>query len=419
MRCLVRAGAFRRRLAAVAAVLPRRAARPILGTVRLEIDDEGRGQFHATDGESWARIEAPLLRVERRGAVLLPRQLLRTALSRAGDAELWLDADPDAFFLVGGPNDPPHRLEIAGPDGQFDCRTYRPEEHPTRVEGGGPGHHELGLGALRRLIRATLIAASTDDHPRYALGGCLFGLGPGSIDLVATDGRRLAHARSFDVRTLGEPRAPRVFAPGDRTRPLAAVVGARPLRVLDGLLGELKDPSLPAELEWAEDGYLQLRAPGLWFATRQLAGTFPAWEDVFPPPSPHRANCGRGDRLLAVLKQGRTLIGRDVPTLRVELRPRVLRLSFGDPREGGFAFEMNREADSGVIQADFDPEHLLDALGALGGEEVDIELNAPGLPAVLSAPGQRHAVMPLSQGSEPGALVVERPAAEGDPASAA
>src|SRR5438067_10133919 len=78
VKCLVPARAFRKRLAAVAAVVPRQSPKPILQTVRLEVDAQGKGTLVATDLETWVRVGLPALRATRPGVVQLPPRALAT-----------------------------------------------------------------------------------------------------------------------------------------------------------------------------------------------------------------------------------------------------------------------------------------------------------------------------------------------------
>ena len=204
MKCLISRQAFKKRLASVAAVVPRQTPKPILATVRLEVDERGQGTLSATDLETWARIKAPLLRAPRAGPAQLPVRALLAALGNARDRELQLDYDPEAFSIGSGPDAPEFSLVVAGSRTRLSLRTHRPEDFPVREEGALPGCYEVGLRHLQRLIRTTAFATDPENQ-RYTLGGCWFGLGAGSIDAVATDGHRLAHAWRSDVTVIGTP----------------------------------------------------------------------------------------------------------------------------------------------------------------------------------------------------------------------
>jgi len=287
VRCLVSARAFRKRLTTIAAAIPRHCSKPLLETVRLEIDERGWGTLCATDLETWVRVRAPILRVFRTGAAQLPPRALAPLLGDAANGDVELDADPEAFGLTCGAIDRTCPLVVTGPRLRSTLSTHRPEDFPVRAEPPSPGCHSLERRHLARLIRTTAFAVDP-ACTWYQLGGCWFDLGEGSIDVVATDGCRLSHAWKREVRVVGTPAAAAVRDPGGSSRSLAPVVGARALRVLLRLLDELKSPLEAAEVEWTPDGCLRVRSGDLSFSSRQLEGRFPAWQGAFPPPSPHR-----------------------------------------------------------------------------------------------------------------------------------
>jgi DNA polymerase III sliding clamp (beta) subunit (PCNA family) len=184
---------------------------------------------------------------------------------------------------------------------------------------------------------------------------------------------------------------------------LAQVVGARPLRVLLRLLDEMKAALEPAELDWTSDGLLRVRSKDLQFSSRQLAGRFPSWRETFPPPSPHRGHFARSDRLLAVLKRAKMLAHGIRPTLRIGLRRGGLTLSMVSGK-GVERFETYCDCRSEPSEAVLDARALIEALEAVKGEAVDLELNGPGIPCVLRAAGFRYCMMPLDSGPQPSAI---------------
>jgi DNA polymerase-3 subunit beta len=410
MRCLVSAGAFRKRLAAVAALIPRRISKPVLGTVRLEIDERGRGTLVATDLVTWVRLETPALRGTRPGAAQLPPRALADALDGRGGEEIELDADPDRFALACSAADLPCRLFVSGPRSRATLPTYSPEDFPAHTQAASEGRYRIARKDFVRLIRTTAFAADP-ECTRYQLGGPCLELGEGAIDVVATDGYRLAHAWTRAVAVIGSPAAPAERTPPDGARALAPVVGARALVVLARLLDELKSPLEPVDVGWTPDGHLRVGSTGLAFSTRQLEGRFPAWRGALPPPSPRRGHLVRSDRLLEILKRARTLADRERPRARLGLEPGKLTVTV-DSGAGVERFETFSDCRGEPAEAALNPEQLIDVLEVLKGEAVDLELNGPGIPAVLYAPGLRYCVMPLDSekpAAQPAARLGETP----------
>lgn len=407
MKCLVPARAFRKRLAAVASVIPRHSPKPILSSIRLEVDERGRGTLFASDLETWVRVKAPIARSMRAGAAQLPVRALASVLEESGDREVELDADPDAFGLVCREAELPCRLVVTGPHSRSTLPTYRTEDYPAREEPPSPGHHVIERCHLARLVRTTCFAVDP-SCTRYQLGGSSFELGEDVLDAVATDGCRLAHAWRRGVRVVGAPAPPAPHVPSDRARALAPVVGAAALRVLLRLLADLRGPLEPAELDWAEDGHFRVRSGDLRFASRQLAGRFPAWRDAIPGPSPHRGHFGRSDRLLAILKRARSLAGRDQRAVRVGLRRGGLTLAL-EAGSGIERFETYCDCRSESAEAALNIGHLIDVLDAVDGESIDLELNDPGTPSVVHASGLRYCMMTLGDDRATGAATACQP----------
>jgi DNA polymerase-3 subunit beta len=284
-------------------------------------------------------------------------------------------------------------LVVSGRGIRSTLSTHRPEDYPVRQEPPSVGCHALERRHLARLIRTTAFAVDP-ACTRYQLGGCFFNLAEDSIDVVATDGCRLAHAWKRGVRVVGTPAPASTRDHGGTRRSLAPVVGARALRLLLRSLDELKAPLEPAELDWTPDGYLRVRSGDLSCSSRQLEGRFPDWRGAFPPPSPHRGHFTRSDRLLAILKRAAAVAGRERPRVRVGLEPGKVTLVTAAPAPVE-RFETYCDYRSEPFGAVFNPEQLIDVLGVLDGETVDLELNGPGIPGAIHAAGLRYCVMPL------------------------
>ncbi len=122
MRCLVTAKTLKKRLVAVSALLPRKTPKPILESLRFEVDEKGRGAIIATDLETWIRIRSPVIRATQPGAALIPAKALLTILE-AIPGEVELDADPDSFALGAGPAGPTCRVVVTS--GGLSCRPSR------------------------------------------------------------------------------------------------------------------------------------------------------------------------------------------------------------------------------------------------------------------------------------------------------
>src|SRR3954452_11564296 len=202
----------------VAGVVPARSPKPILQNVKLVADPGTGSTLMATDLEVGIRFRVLGVKVDRAGSVILPTQRVQSILRTSADAELALETDGD-------------HLIIRGLHAEFRLPSEDPDLFPEVPDFAATNYHEVEAAALRALIRRTMFATDVEST-RYALGGVLFELGPESITLVGTDGRRLAKM-SAEAQAVGDP-SPPAGSP---------VVPVKALRLIERNLDE-QDPAV-------------------------------------------------------------------------------------------------------------------------------------------------------------------------------
>ena len=97
------------------------------------------------------------------------------------------------------------------------------------------------------------------------------------------------------------------------------------------------------------------------------------------------------------------MTGRDHRAVRLGLRPGTLTLTVQKAQGGSCKFETYCDYRSEPASADFDPVQFIEVLSIVRNEPFDLELNGPGIPAVLHAAGLCYCVMPLPRRKKPGA----------------
>ena len=168
--------------------------------------------------------------------------------------------------------------------------TFRPEDFPDLGEHDPEDVVSLPVWQLDRLIERTEFATDPDST-RYALGGCAFEFeGPdpdvteskiGRLSLIATDGRRLAHAYAPASGTGLKPLTQLGDNPEQSLAPAVPSVWLNRLRSLFALL---ENQNRQVRLGWTATGRLQVKTEGLLFVARQLTGRFPSWREIIPRP---------------------------------------------------------------------------------------------------------------------------------------
>ncbi|MEW6744581.1 MAG: DNA polymerase III subunit beta [Planctomycetota bacterium] len=160
------------------AVATGRSGRPVL-TCLLMRTGEGSIELQGTDLEVSVRRTVRGAEIEEAGALALPAGPLQSILREARSEDVVLTSD--------GP-----LLHITSRDGEFKLVGEDPLEFPDIPKADPSGFVELaGATFARDLERVELAAAR--DVGRYAVNGVLFVVGKELLEMVATDGRRLAY----------------------------------------------------------------------------------------------------------------------------------------------------------------------------------------------------------------------------------
>jgi len=234
---------------------------------------------------------------------------------------------------------------------------------------------------LRGMIQRTMFAI-TQEESRYSLNGALLVLTPQEVRLVATDGHRLALAtKAMD------------FAGVDTE--IRALIPRKTLMEVQKLIGEQE-----LLIEFGRDeNHLFFGAGGRKLVSRVLAGQFPNYEMVIPRDNDK--NIVVSTRLLSDgVRRAAVMADEKLRAIRLAATGGVLELT-ASSAEAGEAREIVPVEYSGVaLEIGFNPQYLLDFLGACGSDSVCLSLRdseTQGLlrPAAATEIDYRYVVMPM------------------------
>lgn len=226
-------------------------AKPILGNVHLSLN--GRGAIlRATDMETSIETHVEGVSGLDDGALLLPADRVGFVLKESTAQEIQVSTAGNSLRVLSGRS-------------KFDFPTADPAEFPSLPPADfSAGFHRARARQFGQAIKR-LAPACDEDSARYALGGIFMEFNSGHIDLVATDGKRLAHEHA-EATVEGS------HAPDTQT-----IVPARALRSLQSLLDADGDCDIRAT-----SNHFAIRAGETTLTTRLVEGRFPRWRDVLP-----------------------------------------------------------------------------------------------------------------------------------------
>ena len=180
MELTVGAALFARELNLIQGIVEKRATHQILTNVLLEVVED-RLSLTATDLDTTFHSEIPVT-VKTGGSVTVPAK-------RLYDVVRELPADAELRIKVLENNHV--QLECKSPKLRIRLNGLPSTEYPTRPEPGGGPVLLLTFGSLRRMVQKVRFAVSTEEM-RLQLQGALLKPRGSSVEMVATDGHRLA-----------------------------------------------------------------------------------------------------------------------------------------------------------------------------------------------------------------------------------
>ena len=236
----------------------------------------------------------------------------------------------------------------------------------------------LPEASLKDLMERTAFAMAHQDV-RYYLNGMLLDLRESSLRCVATDGHRLALAETG----VGEAAAAR--------RQL--IIPRKGVLELQGLL-ETGDGSV--ELEFGRN-HLRVRRGDVQFTSKLIDGRFPDYEAVIPIGADKEVRVVR-DEFRTALQRAAILSNERYRGVKLDISPNKLRIVAHNPEQEEAIEEVEARTSVGELSVGFNVNYILDALGALRGEDVIVCLRDGQSSCLLrSAESEqsRHVIMPL------------------------
>jgi len=349
-------------LATVLNVVPSRTPKPILQCARLTATKEGLA-LTTYDQEVGMRYRLRAVEVDQPGEALVMAERLGAIVRESRDETLALETDE-------------HVLHIRGTDSHFQILGQDVREFPPVPEAEGEPKLVVKLGALREAVECTVFAAAR-ENTRYAINGVLWQGRGTRLQLVATDGRRLALSSAAIV--------------GGAAEDVHAIVPTKAL----GLLGRLHaavDEELAVQLT---PNQIVLRTEAVTISSVLVEGHFPNWEAVIPDDLDKAVELPTAD-LLSGVRRVALLAGVESRGIHISLGPDAMVLTSRSSEEGEATVRLPIKYEQPPIEVAFNPEFLVDALRVCQ-ENVRLELKEPSRPGVMTS-GQnlKYVVMPVN-----------------------
>lgn len=348
-----------------AAVAASKSPKPVLECVALKADETTGVVVEATDLDVGVRIHLPDAEVAESGVIVVPAARLLAVAREVEDEATTLTFEDGNLIVETGRS----RFTIRGED---------PDAFPVLPEFPDAKVLEIPGDILRRMIRRTVFATAKEAG-RYALHGVLFKVEDGRLELVATDGRRLARS-VHGLEGTGEAQ-------------LRVIVGPKGLSLLDRTMGE---PPRDVTIALGERQVL-FQIGGTLVISRLIDGTFPAYEDVIPKGEASAFELGVTE-FAGALRRASLLTTRDAISVHFDIGPQLLTIRSRAPEIGEARVEVPVQYDGGATHLGFNPNFLVDALKVMDPEgDVRFEFRDGKAPGKLTdGDDYVYVVMPIA-----------------------
>ncbi len=348
----------------VGGVVVARTPKPALTCVKLTADASSL-TLAATDLEVALRLNTPRVEVETPGEALIPADKLGQIVRESNDPTLTLEVTEDV-------------AHIRGQDAHFQVFGHQASEFPPVPEFTGDADFEIAAADLRQLLNQTTFATARENS-RYAINGVLIERESDKLTVVATDGRRLALAKSSCKSAKKDNRS--------------AIIPTKALTMLSKLIDE-SESDVRVRIA---DNQVLFACDDAVLTSKLVEGTFPPYKDVIPREGDKKATLD-SQALTSAVRRAALLTNEESKGVRFAFEDGKLTLASRAPEMGEAEVTLDvADYNGDAIEIGFNPQFVLDVLKVVHTDQVQLELKAPNKPGVLrTGPNFLYVIMPVN-----------------------
>lgn len=331
---------------------------PVLGNILFEIEG-GRLTLTAADMNNRLTSSLEISNLGSDGSFMVSDNILH-ALRELPDQPLTIKVDAE------------YKSRINYANGFYDFLAQSADTFPAGIDLEGEVRSvNLSAEGLLAGLNATRFAAGTDEK-RPIMTGVLLDFQTSKLVYVASDGRILVRYTDTQIDSQLETKL------------------CLPPTVCKLLTGTIL-PKETGEVRLSFDGkYLQIELSGFILTARLLDGTYPAYNSVIPPSSPHHVIVDR-EALLYAAKRISLFANRASKLILLEIHPDHITLKANDVDFSTAAEESipSQSDDIELVRIGFEFDLLRSLLEGIDSEQIMIALadqTRAGIISPMTAP---------------------------------
>ncbi len=362
MKATIERATLLKSLGHVQSVVERRNTIPILSNVLIEARDDGSLRLMATDLDLQVDESIPCT-VEQAGATTLSAHTLFDIVRKLPEG-----SQVEIAAAEG-------KMQVNAGRSRFNLSTLPRDDFPVIAEGDLPTKFELPAATLREIIEKTRFAISSEET-RYYLMGIFFHVVDEQLRAAATDGHRLA--RITVPKPDGAEGMPDIIVPRKCVHEL--------YRLLEELEGTVEISLSPTKVRFGLGSAV--------LTSKLIDGTFPDYNRVIPTGN---------DKLLkldpksfaAGVDRVSTIASEKTRAVKMAVDRDKVTLSVTSPENGLATEEIPADYGSDGLEIGFNAKYLLDILGEIDGDTVEVHLADAAAPTLLRENDKSNALYVL------------------------
>lgn len=343
---------------------------PVLANILLQAE-AGKLKVSATNLEIGV-IRRVGAEIEEEGEVTVPARVLLEIVSSLSQVELKLESAGE-------------QLKISSKNFNGSINGISAAEFPT-IPLSSESSVSVDSSALASSLPEVTFAAANDEG-RPVLTGILTEIKKGELELVATDGFRLAH-KKVKIKASDDVK-------------FKTLIPRRTFEEIARLISEevkSEGEELMVEISASENQNQAIfRLGDTQLSSRLIEGQFPSWEKIIPNSFVNRTVIDKQE-LLKGVKLASVFARGSANIVKVESTKGKVKISSEAKELGGQETEVEAEVEGEDIIIAFNSKFLIDALSALPSTQAVIEFSG-NLSAALIKPmgedGLEYVIMPI------------------------
>jgi len=362
MNIIINSEEFVAHLSSIVGVVDRKQTMPILGHVLIS-GQSGEITLTATDLE--VQISSSFkANISDDFSITLPGRKLFDILRSLGDTDVEISSNDEA-------------VAIKTAKSKFSLQQLPANEFPLFEKPDGEQSFNIPQTDLASLLNKTQFAMAQQDV-RFYLNGLLLEINPESLNVVGTDGHRLAKTNlGVDKKNINEQ---------------SCIVPRKAIQELTRSLSDSKECKVSLV-----DNQACFTFSSITLTTKLIDGTFPDYNRVIP--SETSTNIILDTNVLKpALQRVAILANEKFKGVRIDINKDKITISSENPEQEQAVEEIDVEDSGASLSIGFNVSYLIDAVNACKGELVNLGVNDENTSALItdpSDPNTKYVVMPM------------------------